>query len=48
MEAYGLELPLTRLLVEQIHALEQGRTTPAWAHLDELEQRRRTTTVENP
>ncbi|MDZ4716993.1 MAG: 2-dehydropantoate 2-reductase [Roseiflexaceae bacterium] len=47
-EAVGLELPLTRRLVDQIHALEQGHTTPAWAHLDALEQLRRTLIVENP
>jgi len=38
----GLPLPLTRRLVELIHALEQGRAAPDWAHLDDLETLRRT------
>lgn len=33
----GLPLPLTRRLVALIHALEQGRAAPSWAHLDALE-----------
>lgn len=33
----GLPLPLTRRLVNLIHALEQGRMAPDWTHLDELE-----------
>lgn len=40
-EALGLGLPLTRLLVERIHGMEQGAVAPDWAHLDELEALRR-------
>lgn len=39
--ALGLGLPLTRLLVERIHGMEQGVVAPDWAHLDELEALRR-------
>jgi 2-dehydropantoate 2-reductase len=41
--ALGLPMPLTGMLVDQIHALEQGLATPAWGHLDALEQLRRDT-----
>lgn len=40
-QARGFGLPLTRLLVERIHAIEQGAAAPAWSHLDELEALRR-------
>lgn len=39
-EALGLPMPLTRLVVAQIHVLEQGLAAPAWSHLDALEQLR--------
>jgi 2-dehydropantoate 2-reductase len=41
-EALGLGLPLTRLVVDRIHAMERGETAPAWEHLDALEELRRT------
>jgi 2-dehydropantoate 2-reductase len=44
-DALGLPLPLTRRLVELIHALEEGRAAPDWAHLDDLEALRRKTAL---
>jgi 2-dehydropantoate 2-reductase len=39
-ESLGLAMPLTHLVVERIHALEQGLIAPSWSHLDALEQLR--------
>jgi ketopantoate reductase len=34
--ALGLPMPLTRLVVERIHALERAEIAPSWQHLDDL------------
>jgi 2-dehydropantoate 2-reductase len=40
-EPLGLRLPLTRLVIDRIHAIERGEAAPSWDHLDALEELRR-------